>query len=488
MTATPDLTELLDTLEAAALRKRFRRYDFFIPYPKQQQFFDLGANVKERLLSAGNQNGKTYAGGYETAIHLTGEYPDWWLGRRWDRPIIAWACGESGLVVRDVQQSLLCGTPGVEDEQGTGMIPRDLWVGKPSSARGVADAYDTVAVRHTSGGISTLSFKSYEQGRGKFQGKGVDFEWWDEEPPDDVYQEGMARLIATGGCAEMTFTPLKGMTGVVTRFFSEKSDNRALVMMTIDDALHIPAAERAKRIADMRPHEREARAYGVPMLGEGRVFQSAEETLIEPAIGFDNIPMHWAKLWAVDFGIAHPFAAVLIAWDKDTDIIHVLHTIRFSDGTAVDHTRAINAVAAGVPVAWPHDGEIREKGTGEQIAVLYRHEGLPMLDTFATHDDGGYGVEVGIMEMDTRMRTGRFKVAEHLGQWREEYRGYYRKNGLIVKERDDIMSATRYGVMMRRYAKSGPLGPKLGYDHRRRDGQGNSYMAEGLDFDLFTGA
>jgi phage terminase large subunit-like protein len=365
------------------------------------------------------------------------------------------------------------------------MIPKENWVGKPSSARGVADAYDTMAVRHKSGGTSLLTFKSYEQGRGKFQGKGVDFEWWDEEPPDDVYQEGMARLIATGGCAAMTFTPLNGMTLVVTRFFSEQSNNRALVQMTIDDALHIPAEERAQRIADMKPHEREARAYGVPMLGEGRIFQTAEETLVEPAVEFDHVPQAWTKVWGVDFGIAHPFAAALMAWDRDTDTLHLLHCIRFSDGNAIDHAKAINAIAAGIPIAWPHDGNEREKGSGEQIAVLYRQEGLPMMGSWATHPEGGYSVETGIMEMDSRMKSGRWKVAEHLGQWREEYRGYHRKNGLIVKERDDLISASRYAMMMKRSGQANPLGPKQGYDRRRGP---SSYMSQGLDFDLFTGA
>jgi phage terminase large subunit-like protein len=112
--------------------------------------------------------------------------------------------------VRDIQQKKLCGEPGVDAAFGTGMIPKAAFADKPSLARGVTDAYDTIQVRHKSGGVSVGRFKSYEQGRAKFQGETLDWLWFDEEPPEDVYSEGLTRTVATGGMAYMTFTPLKG--------------------------------------------------------------------------------------------------------------------------------------------------------------------------------------------------------------------------------------------------------------------------------------
>ena len=79
-----------------------------------------------------------------------------------------------------------------------------------------------------------------------------------------------------------------------------------------------------------------------------------------------------------------------------------------------------------------------------------------MLDGHAQFADGSTGVEAGILHVLDRMKTGRFKVAEHLHEWWEEFRLYHRKNGLIVKECDDLMSATRYAVMMLRYAVEEP--------------------------------
>ena len=83
---------------------------------------------------------------------------------------------------------------------------------------------------------------------------------------------------------------------------------------------------------------------------------------------------------------------------------------------------------------------------------------------------GGNSVEAGIMDMLTRMEQGRFRVFNTLYDWFEEFRLYHRKDGKIVKIRDDLMSATRYATMSLRHARietsrwnqSGPLAPEVG--------------------------
>lgn len=469
-----DLSEVLATLEAAVERRKFRRLDFFQPYDKQRAFYDAGIRYRERLLMAGNQVGKTEAGAYETAVHLTGEYPEWWLGRRWDRPTRGWAAGESSSVVRDVQQKKLIGEPGVEAAKGTGFIPRDAII-DTSLARGITDALDTVMVKHISGGTSVLKFKSYEQGRTKFQGDGIDFGWCDEEPPHDIYSETLTRTNATGGMLFTTFTPLKGMTDVVGLFLDNPTSERWSITMTIEDAKHISPEERAKIIAGYRAWERDARTRGVPMLGEGRVFQISEDVIQEPAI--QDIPAYWTKIWGIDFGIEHKFAAVLLLWDRDNDVMHVHHVIRMGDALPMQHAAAIKPIGANVPVAWPQDGTQRDKGSGEQLSKLYKAQGLLMLPDHATWPDGGNSLEAGIIEMDDRFRGSKLKVASHLSEFFEEFRIYHRKNGQIVKVKDDILSACRYGLMMKRFAKAVPLGASFGLRRRQT-------IARDVDFDL----
>lgn len=474
-----DLPKILETLEAALARKTYRRFDFFEPYPKQREFFELGAHKRERLLTAGNQQGKTEAGGFEATCHMTGEYPAWWTGRRWDRPTRGWICGETSLAVRDTQQKKLCGEPGVESLFGTGLIPKEAFCDKPSLARGVTDAMDTIQVRHKSGGISVAKFKSYEQGRPKFQGETLDWIWNDEECPMEIYSEEMARITATQGMIFTTFTSMNGETELVLRFHSEESPDRAVVRMGLIDAKHIPQSEHARIIAGYLPYEREARVYGGIMRGEGRVFTASEEAIAEPPVEY--IPDHWVKLWGIDFGIGHPFAAVLILWDRDNDVIHVHHVLRIKDELPIMHAAAMKPIGAAIPVAWPRDGTNREKTSGDTLAAGYKKHGLVMLPEHATWPDGGVSTYAGIREMDERFKTGRLKVAKQLSLFFEEYRNYHYKDNQVVKVRDDIMSATRIAIMAKRSARPEKLG---GYRAARVTGT----IAQGVDFDLFTGA
>jgi hypothetical protein len=142
----------------------------------------------------------------------------------------------------------------------------------------------------------------------------------------------------------------------------------------------------------------------------------------------------------------------------------VYDTYRVKEQTPVVHAAAMKAKGTWIPVAWPHDGLQHDKGSGAMIANQYREQGVNMLKEKATHKPekgkkegtGGYGIEAGISDMLSRMQTGRLKVFRQLGDWLEEYRGYHRKDGLIVKEHDDLMSATRVGIMMLRFSITKP--------------------------------
>lgn len=430
-------------------RQKTHRLSYYRPYAKQTEFHAAGATFRERLFMAGNQLGKTLAGAAEAAMHLTGDYPHWWAGRRFDRPITMIGGSESHELTRDGVQRLLVGPPMSEEDWGTGYLPKAALAGwtRRSSASG---ALDSVTVRHASGGTSTLLLKAYEQGRAKWQANTVDYVWFDEEPPEDVYFEGITRTNATGGSVAVTFTPLKGMSSVVSRYLLEPSDDRTVVTMTIDDAEHYTPEERAKIVASYPAHEKEARTKGVPTLGSGRIFPVTEEQIrVEPF----EIPRHWVQIGGLDFGWDHPFAAALCAWDRDADVFYVTRSYREREATPIIHAASLKPWGAWLPWAWPHDGLQHDKGSGEQLAAQYRGQGLVMLPERATFDDGTNGVEAGISDMLQRMQTGRFKVFSTVGDWFEEFRLYHRKDGRIVKERDDVISASRYALMMKRFAR-----------------------------------
>ena len=230
--------------------------------------------------------------------------------------------------------------------------------------------------------------------------------------------------------------------------------SRHVTRMTIEDAGHYTAEQRAAIIASYPPHERKARADGIPALGSGRVFPVDEDTLKVAAF---DIPESWPQIGGIDFGWDHPTAACRLAWDRDADVLYVTASYAMREATPVIHAAALKAWGSWLPWAWPHDGLQHDKGSGEALAEQYRRQGLAMLPDRATFENGSSGLEAGISEMLERMQTGRWKVFAHLEDWLGEFRLYHRKDGLIVKANDDRISAARYAMMMKRFVTRKPV-------------------------------
>lgn len=231
---------------------------------------------------------------------------------------------------------------------------------------------------------------------------------------------------------------------------------RHVTFMSIDDAEHYTPEERKEIVDAYLPHEREARAKGIPVLGSGRVFPVEEaDVTVTPF----PIPDHWVRINGLDFGWDHPFGATSCAWDKDADVFYVTAEYSKREATPVVHAAAIKPWGVWIPCAWPGDGLQHDKGSGEDLAKQYKAQGLKMTAERATFPDGGNGVEAGVIDMLDRMQTGRWKVFINCGAWMSEFRLYHRKNGIIVKLKDDLICSSRYAYMMRRLAITKPKPP-----------------------------
>jgi phage terminase large subunit-like protein len=426
---------------------------YYRPYEKQAEFHDAGATARERLLCAGNRIGKTHCGASELAMHLTGFYPDWWKGKRFDKEVRAWAAGVTNESTRDVVQEKLIGPPFRRAEWGHGLIPKDR-LGEFSMARGTPDLIDTISIRHESGGYSTLQFKSYAEGREKWQGVGLEVCWLDEECPEQLYLEAITRTNETRGIVFTTFTPMQGGTTLVNRFFNEDSADRHVTTATIWDAEHFTDEDRERIEASYPDYERDARTRGIPTLGSGRVFEISEDDIRCDPVW--PLPRHWGQIIGVDFGYTHPAATVLLAHDRDKDIVYVAKAHRASRMTPREHAEIIRGFAPDVPVAWPHDGQNKTMaGSGEPLAKQYRLYGVDMLHQRAEHDDGSIAVEPALLGMLDRMHSGKLRVFADINQdfW-TEFRMYHRKDGKVVALNDDIMAALRYGYVMLRFART----------------------------------
>lgn len=438
-----------------------RKLEFFQPYPKQLEFFNATGRpgMREIGFIAGSQCGKTISAAAMVAILMTGKYPEWYHGRKFTTPVTGWIGSTSGQATRDGMQRLLLG-PG-PSEWGTGLIPGRSIIEVKKSLHGVPDAAEIVLVRHEdTGKTSRIVFKSYDQGRLRWQNETLNFVGFDEEPPADIYSEGKTRTQVGSGFVFLTFTPLLGMSEVVTRLLRERPENTCVVNMGIKDALHYSEEERKIIIAGYPEHEREARANGLPVQGSGAVFSIPAAWITEVPI---EIPDFWPRVCGLDIGWTHATAAVWVAHDRDADVMHIYDCYKMKEQTPVVHAAAIKSRGAWIPVAWPPDSLRHDPGSGKIIADQYRSQGVNMLPVHATHPPlpgkkehtGGFGTEAGIMEMLTRMQTGRLKVASHLSEFFDEYQNYYRDiNGLLVKKNDDIMSAARMATMSLRFARN----------------------------------
>lgn len=438
-------------------------------YPKQAEFHHLGVRYRNRLLMANNQGGKTYSASAEVAFHLTGEYPKWWKGKRFTQPITCWVSSETGESTRDNCQRMLIGLP---KQEGTGMIPRRCLTAMYGKNSAVSDLYDYIYVRHVSGGLSLLKFRFYTQERRAWQGPPVDVVWFDEEPPEDKYYEGLARTIATQGITLMTFTPLLGFTKVVNLYLKDPEpevSGRVHVRMTIHDSLHLTEEEKQAEIARWPAHQRRARIEGLPAIGEGLIYPYGRDEL---AVTPFEVPEHFLQLGAIDPGgsslHSHPTGAVKLVYDREDDIVYVTREHRRVGLKPGEHWLVLKHWGRELKWAWPRDSLIEEKASGDQIIALYKDEGMKAVNVFAqwpvdrrksrgrstaSASTGGIvSVERGILEIMRRIEGGRLKIFETCSMLFEEFGQYHRKDGDIVKVNDDLLDALRYGIMMLRYA------------------------------------
>jgi phage terminase large subunit-like protein len=449
--------ELFETLEERKRKKSRMFIDSFFPetgplrrelYIPHMEFFEAGAYFRERAFMAANRSGKTITGATELVYHLTGSYPDWWKGKRFKGRIDAWAAGKSNETTRDILQEKLLGPM---NAIGTGLIPGDMIVGEPRRKPGVPDAIASVQIKNVQGGISTLVFKSYEQGRTSFEGVEKHVILLDEEPPLDIYGECLIRTMATGGFVGgiiiLTFTPLQGMSEVVLAFMPggkvpdrhDKTSNKFIVSATWDDAPHLSDAEKEELRKSIPPYQLDARSKGIPQLGSGAIFPIPESDIVVPDF---PIPAYWPRSYGFDHGW-NATAATWAAWNIEPEKPIFYLTDEYKRGMTEPEVHASNVKLRGewIPgVSDPAAGT--SSADGVQLVKTY----MKLIPGLTVAPKGKAGnVESGLFNMLLAMSEGRFKVFESCQGWLGEFRLYRRdKNGKVVKENDHEMDSSRY--------------------------------------------
>ncbi len=428
----------------------------------QRRFYDAGAFAPQRMIMAANGVGKSVSVCAELAAHVTGVYPEWWIGKRFTRGgWEAWV----GSIDNDMQkrgpQRALMGRD-LDQMMGTGLIPAQAIVSVEKRQAGVKEVADTVTIRHISGENVIIKWLTFEQGWRKWQSGDPKIILWDEEPDDtvsdqkDILSECLTRLVRNSGIFMVGYTPLLGDTQLTQHFMHSEDPKVFYVGATWDDAPHMDAATRKMIAAQYPSHQVDARTKGVPMMGEGRIFMQSESSFVVSPI---DIPSHWARIKGIDFGgtSGHPHATASLAHDRDQDVVYLYDVWRDNCKTR-DHGYAINAKDDWIPVAWPHDGHQHDPRSGSEYHRIYRRDyRVNMLSKSARYknDTGGAQAQWPIIErLGDRIDAGKFKVFRTCVPWLEEYRSYHTKEGKIVSRRDDALKASFYAFMMLRYATS----------------------------------
>jgi phage terminase large subunit-like protein len=455
MTTQRELLEEQVLVSEALLAKRLgRQIDTFYAdeddreaYAAHIEVFEAGAHFRERCVLGSNRAGKSTLGAVEVSYHATGQYPDWWKGYRFDRPCKIWACGESIAAARDIVQEKLCGDPTVF---GQGLLPAESIL-DVRRKQGIPDAYDVVRVRHVSGGVSEIQFKSYASGRTDFQGVRRDFIWMDEEPDAAIYSECLLRTAATHarekpGRMLITATPLKGLSEIVSSFLEDgrlvEANDRFACQIGWHQTPHLSEKEKEELKRGMSRHEVEARTLGYPSLGAGAIYEYSESSLVcEP---LSHIPAYWQRFFALDVGWRKT-AALFFARDPDTGDIWVTDEYGGSQLEPHEHALSIKLKAnTGYGEMW---GAIDPASRGRSQV-----DGRRLIDEFTKNglklEPAKNEVEAGLYAVQCLISEKRLHVFSRCKGLLGELRLYQRdERGKPKKVNDHFCDCLRYGVM-----------------------------------------
>jgi len=443
---------------------------FYRPNEKQKKFHELGTKAHQRLFLGGNRSGKTYAACMEIAFHLTGIYPPWWKGYRYDRPVTVVCASVTELNTRDNLQKKFFEW---DYEDGTPpILSPSMVVSTISAGKGCLDkAY----ICHVSGMESELRFMAYRQGPSVFQGWKADFIHLDEMPPFDVYQEALVRTTSFSGDPTfmvVTSWPEGGMSDTLGHFWNnaeeeEVKKDRVYVRISWDDTTHMSEAKKKALEDSIPPYIRNARKFGIPIFGHGQVFTMLEEEItVEPF----EIPSYWSQVYGLDPSSTSggTWGMVLLAYDRDSKIVYAAKDYERSDVTPMEHGYNIKqlvpdwCIGMNDPAGAGENMHTKEK----TIDFLKNTCKLKLVNAYKANGTK----EATIDEIFTLCRSGKFKIMYASQKKNEdgtvtpergcrhlmhEWRQYARDDkGNIIKKNDHTIDALLYALGGLRYAKT----------------------------------
>ncbi len=444
-----EITEKIRAIEAEQRRRkkndRLSRYNTGeIRHEKQLAFHRC--EKRNRWVFGGNRSGKTECGAVEAIWIARGTHPY----RRNRKNVFGWVVSLSAQVQRDVAQKKILS------------YLRPDWIEDIVMQSGRKDRPETgivdqIVVKNVFGGTSVIGFKSCDQGREKFQGSSLDFVWFDEEPPRDVYEECLMRVIDREGDVFGTMTPLKGLTFVYEEIYLNKHNNPEIwyEFMEWADNPFLSAREIALLERTMDETTLQARRFGRFCTRAGLVYPEFDESVhvIEPF----PLPAAWQDTISIDPGLKNPLSAHWYAVDFDGNVYAVAEHYRA--GESIDfHAAAIHEISSRL--GWKRDDR------GRLSALIDSAAGQRTLASAKSVSELFYERDILVNpRVDKDLFSGIARVKSYLDpknglpnlyifsccrEMIREIKGYFWGNGESPVKRDDhAMDELRYYLMAR---------------------------------------
>ena len=398
---------------------------------------------RNRWVFGGNRSGKTECGAVEVVYLACGNHP-----YKKNKLTSGWVVSLSRQVQRDVAQRKIL------EYLPASCIEKIVMVsgGQDSAENGIIDF---ILVRSQVGGISKIGFKSCDQGREKFQGTSLDYVWFDEEPPFDIYLECKMRVLDRCGQIFGTMTPLKGLTWVYnTIYLNDKNDNEIWYeTMEWADNPFLSKKEIESMTKSLPAEEIESRRYGKFMQNGGMVYSEFDENVhvIEPF----EVPMEWQDNISIDPGLHNPLSAHFYAVDYDGNVYVVAEHYQ-AQKTVEYHAEKIKEIARSLN--WKTDSKgflraiidsaARQKtlASEKNVVELFYENGIlvnPQVDK-----DMFAGISTVKSYLKTADGSTRLFIFKNCVNLIREIKNYWWGDGdLPIKKDDHALDELRYYLM-----------------------------------------
>ena len=426
----------------------------------QKQLAFHKCTKRNRWVFGGNRSGKTECGAVESIWMARGIHPY----RENRKNVVGWVVSVTYEVQREVAQAKILHY--LRPEWIQDVIMREGKKGSPDTG-----VIDTLVIKNVFGGTSKICFKSCDQGRENFQGASLDFVWFDEEPPQDIYEECLMRVLDKNGDIFGTMTPLKGLTWVHDVIFLNVFHDEEIIynQMEWSDNPFLDKEEVERFSKSLSSAEVDSRRFGRFRAESGLVYPEFDESVhvIDP---FD-IPYEWQDKISIDPGLRNPLSAHFYAVDYDGNIYVVAEHYE-AEKEVKYHAERIFAIADRLNWHRRYDGKLeslidsaagqRTLAASKSVSELFFEVGIAVNPNVNKEMFSGVS-RVRELFAERPPRIFIFRICTNLIRELKSYR--WGDDDLPKKYDDHCLDELRYYVMSRPVApKRNPSPQKSHYD------------------------